>query len=202
MKIIWLASWYPTQLTPYDGDFIQRHARAAALYNQIQVIHVIEDRHQCLTSFYEVEERKDGNLTETIVSFKTNYKIIFLEKLAGNYYYKKYNRRIIQEYIKQYGKPELIHVHVPVKAGRIALWANKKFNIPFVVTEHWAIYNNIVPDRYENRKFWFKYLTKQIIKKCQLLLPVSKNLGNSINQLVTEKNYVVVPNSVDTSCFN
>ena len=41
-KILWLASWYPNRNDPFDGDFIQRHARAAAIDHDIHVIHVSE----------------------------------------------------------------------------------------------------------------------------------------------------------------
>ena len=36
--VLWLPSWYPNKLSPFDGDFIQRHAKAAALYNDIAII--------------------------------------------------------------------------------------------------------------------------------------------------------------------
>ena len=42
-KILWLCSWYPNRTDPYDGDFIQRHARAASLFHDIQVIRVVAD---------------------------------------------------------------------------------------------------------------------------------------------------------------
>ena len=36
--ILWLPSWYPNKSEPYSGDFIQRHAKAAALYDPVTVI--------------------------------------------------------------------------------------------------------------------------------------------------------------------
>ena len=39
-KILWLVSWYPNKYDAFDGDFIQRHARAAALYNDIYVLYI------------------------------------------------------------------------------------------------------------------------------------------------------------------
>ena len=41
--VLWLPSWYPNKLAPFDGDFIQRHAKAAALYNDILVIYAVPD---------------------------------------------------------------------------------------------------------------------------------------------------------------
>jgi len=39
-KILWLVSWYPNKYDLFDGDFIQRHAKAAALYNDIHVLFI------------------------------------------------------------------------------------------------------------------------------------------------------------------
>ena len=39
-NILWLASWYPNKIDGFKGDFIQRHAKAAAIYEDVQVIHV------------------------------------------------------------------------------------------------------------------------------------------------------------------
>ena len=37
---LWLASWYPSKIAPFEGDFIQRHARATALVQPVHVVHV------------------------------------------------------------------------------------------------------------------------------------------------------------------
>ncbi|HMT78564.1 MAG TPA: hypothetical protein PKA44_12680, partial [Saprospiraceae bacterium] len=41
--ILFLASWYPSRILPFSGDFIQRHARAAVLMNKVTVLHAIKD---------------------------------------------------------------------------------------------------------------------------------------------------------------
>ena len=55
-------------MEPFNGDFIQRHARAAALFNDIHVIHVT----------YDYPDKEDnpgqelnntGQLTEHIIYF-------------------------------------------------------------------------------------------------------------------------------------
>ena len=48
-EILWLPSWYPNKLAPFEGDFIQRHAQAAALYNKIYVIKVVADDRAMIT---------------------------------------------------------------------------------------------------------------------------------------------------------
>ena len=35
--ILWLPSWYPNKLDPFDGDFIQRHAVAVSAFVPVHV---------------------------------------------------------------------------------------------------------------------------------------------------------------------
>src|ERR1700733_14547564 len=152
MKILWLASWYPSEKSPFDGDFIQRHARAASLYNAIFVIHVTGKQPG---QFYVDQKTRDSaHLNEHILFFTRSYS--FFGRIMANYRLQKMYRRAIKEYIRENGKPDLVHVHVPLKAGMAALWAKRKFKTPFIVTEHWGIYNDIVADNYKKRSPIFK----------------------------------------------
>ncbi len=98
--------------------------------------------------------------------------------------------------------PDIVHVHVPMKAGIIALWLKKKYKIQYVVTEHWTIYNSNDDDAYETRSYFFKKVTKNIFTHSKLFLPVSKNLGELISNTVTPVPYKVVYNAVDTKYFH
>ena len=48
-NILWLPGWYPNILSPYDGDFIQRHARAVALFQKLTVIYIKKDEKGIVT---------------------------------------------------------------------------------------------------------------------------------------------------------
>ena len=41
-----------------------------------------------------------------------------------------------ENYVEKFGYPDLIHIHSIITAGQFAVYAKKKYNIPFVVTEH------------------------------------------------------------------
>jgi glycosyltransferase involved in cell wall biosynthesis len=101
-----------------------------------------------------------------------------------------------------HGKPDIVHVHVPIKAGIVALWLKRTYDIPYVVTEHWAIYNNEAGDAYTKRNFLFKYYTKKILLNAATFLPVSSHLGKAIHQMVSVIPYTPVPNVADTNFFN
>ena len=197
-KILWLCSWYPGKTEPFNGDFVQRHARAAALYNDIYVIHVWGDA----TGKIETTEKQinqSAGLTEHLVYYKRSSSL--WGKIKSHYRWLALSRQAVRRYIVENGKPDLVHVHIPMKAGIMGIWIKRKYKIPYVTTEHWGIYNEVVTDNYKSKSTPFKRYTKMIFDKGIAFISVSKYLAEGVNRLVTKKEYKVVPNVVDTSLF-
>jgi glycosyltransferase involved in cell wall biosynthesis len=196
-KILWLCSWYPSEADPFNGDFVQRHAKAAALFNDIHVIHVGGSAtiNAQVGSLIQKE-----NLTEHVIVYKSKKGII--GRFYNHLLWRKLFKQAVEDYINENGKPDLVHVHVPVKAGLIALWVKRKYNILYLVTEHWAIYHSENRNNLSKRSRLFKQVLKSIIKNSALLTPVSDNLGGLINKNVYAKPYKVIPNTVNTDFFN
>jgi glycosyltransferase involved in cell wall biosynthesis len=198
-KILWLCSWYPSKLEPFNGDFIQRQARAAALYNDIQVIHLAPDTVQ-ETKEKVVSISTEGGLTEQIIYYRK--KTSAWGRFWAHYRWLFLYRQALRNYVKKNGKPALVHVHVPLKAGIMAVWFKRRYKVPFVVTEHWGIYNNVADDNYENRSRLFKRFTRLIFGRASGFISVSKYLAEGVNRLVLKINYRVITNVTDTRLFN
>jgi len=201
IKILWLTSWYPNELDQWNGDFIQRQAEAVALYCNVTVIHAEADSHDLLRKPVVTKKNTRGNLTENTILYKP-LRSRSLGRLLNLRRYKKYFKAQVKKYIEENGLPDLVHVHVAMKAGLIALWIKAKYKIPFVVTEHWTIYHEISEDAFVYRNFIFKKFTTSIFKNAKLVLPVSKDLGELISGIVTPVVYKTVYNVVDTAYFN
>ncbi len=199
-EILWLPSWYPDKLKPFEGDFIQRHAQAAALYNKIYIIKVVPDEKGLVTKSLKTEINNQHNLTEEIIYFGKSPS--FLGRIIANFKRKKIYRMAIREYIKQNGKPFLVHIHVVTLASMPAVWLNRKFNIPFLISEHWTIYQPKSSGEFVKRNFLFKNVVKKIVKRSLVLLTVSNDLGKQLQKLVYFKKYIVVSNVVNESFFN
>lgn len=197
-KILWLCSWYPNKIEPFNGDFIQRHAAAAALYNDIYVIHVAGDA-SARTTVTEHVINQSGGLTEHIIYYKRSAS--FWGKLKSHLRWLALSKQAIRRYIIEIGKPDLVHVHVPVKAGIAGLWINRNYKIPYAITEHWGIYNNVEIHNYESKSATFKKYSEKIFDKAAAFISVSSFLAEGVNRLVTKKEYEIVPNVVDTSLF-
>lgn len=195
-RILWLASWYPNRYDKFNGDFIQRHAQAASIDNDIYVIH-LQDANDISTTEKEVHHHP--GLTEQIIYYRKGRGV--LGKVLKQIRYFTIYKNAIKAYIREYGLPHCVHVHVPWKAGLMALWVKRRYGVRYVVTEHWGIYHPELPDSYKNRPLYFQKSLKLIFVRADMLVVVSDILGQGINQLVLSKEYQIVSNVVDSSLF-
>ncbi|MBE7171821.1 MAG: glycosyltransferase [Williamsia sp.] len=199
---LWLASWYPNKIAPFDGDFIQRHAKATALVQPVHVVHVVKDAEGTVCTRQLVEEKQEGNLQETIIYYKpytTGLKA--LDQLISFLTYYRIHRSYLNNLVSKSGKPLIVHLHVVMRAGLLALWMKKKWGLPYVITEHWTGYGKDSQDNFFQQNPFFRYMTKRILQQASLLMPVSRYLGEAIVQQVQQVPFSVVPNVADTSLF-
>ncbi len=199
-NVLWLASWYPSRLDSFKGDFIERHAHAVSKYVQLTVLVILKDE---ALAFNEVEIIKtiEHNLIVYRVYYGKTTSPFWLESFLSVKKYYKLQKQLYRQIEKEVGKPDIVHVNVAMKAGMLALYLKNKYQIPFVVTEHWTGYHpQSKPAIYDNN-FFFKKLNKLILQKADLFLPVSNHLGQTVNQHFTAVKYLVVPNVVDVNLF-
>lgn len=195
-----MVSWYPGRVDAFNGDFIQRHAMAAALFCKVDVIYVVKDDKGLIRPGMEIQE--NANLTEKIIYYhspKTGIRL--LDRVLSHLKYTRLYRKAIKEYISKNGKPELVHVQIAMKAGMAALWIKKKWDIPFVVTENWTgYYKQSVPSVY-HYGWYLKKMGKKILKEAAIFLPVTKDLGETVKNNFADIPYRVIPNVVNTDLF-
>ncbi|MEO8860762.1 MAG: glycosyltransferase [Ginsengibacter sp.] len=199
--VLWLASWYPNELTPYDGDFIQRQAKAVSAFQRITVFHFRKDEKSSVTKNTKTVLSSSKNLDEIIVFYhplKTGVPI--LDRIISTIKYKKTYTEVLKNYINKNGKPSLVHVHVALKAGLQALYLKRVFRVSYIVTEHWTGYYPNASVNIFNKGVVFRNYTESVLKSASLLLPVTKDLGKAINKIV-QIPYKVVANVVDTELF-
>jgi glycosyltransferase involved in cell wall biosynthesis len=200
--ILWLVSWYPNKLKPYDGDFIQRHARAAALYTNIQVLHIIRDPTGIVTNDYKEETSETGNLHETTVYYYVQPRRV---KLWERYLsHRKYNflyKELIKKTIDSRSKPRLLHVYIALKAGIIARWISRKYKIAYVATEQWGGYLPEAKPQFSDLSFYLRFCCKKIMREAKSVMVVSNYLGDTLRNLFEIRDFVLIPNVVDKEVF-
>ncbi len=192
-KILFLSSWYPTDVNPTNGDFVQRHAQAVALLNDVSVLHVIYNSN--ISSRIQIHTSESNGIFEYIVYFKLPSVLRICKPLYYIYLY----YRNIHTISKLRGNPDVIHANILYPIGLIALLTKLIHSIPYVCSEHWSGYLHesqvsISPFRL--------FCTKLIAKRCNYIIPVSEFLMNSMKSRGILGNYEIVPNVVETSIFN
>lgn len=202
MKIIWLCSWYPHSTDNLDGDFVERHAKSLATQQKVDVIHVVQNVNLLKAETVRIEFREDINLRAKI--YYVPYPQTGIKKLDQVLFNRRFYAQLKQAlkvYINENGKPDIIHVHVPVKMGVGAVWLKRKYNLPFVVTEHSSAYFEHIPENYFSRNRYFKLSTKVSFENAEVVSSVSNWLLNRLTQMFSIRKTQLIRNAVDTSVF-
>ncbi len=195
---LWLVSWYPNRTDNFLGDFIERHARATALFCKVIVLFITKDE-KLKNGKVEIERSIENNL----IVYKVYYgKFLIgrIEKLLSLFKYITLQKKMYAEISSLYGTPTIIHVHVAMKAGLLARYLKRKKNIPYLLTEHWSGYYMEKPLNIYNAGFLLRTFTKSVLQNATVILPVAKSLALAIRELIKVP-FLVVPNVVDTQLF-
>ncbi len=201
-EIVVLPSWYPNKLDQFGGDFIQRHVKAISLFRTQYIIYVVKDEQAKITTSIYTEVTEGDNYTEKIIYYhikKTGIKLI--DKLFSQIKSNRIYHNELKEYVKLKGCPGLIHVHVVYKAGLAALWANNKWSIPFIITEHWTIFLKEANYKIEQLPVIHQIAIRKILKNACAVTVVSDWLGKAMQNSFPTLNYRVIPNVVDHAIF-
>ncbi len=201
MQVLWLASWYPNPYEPFNGDFIQRHANALASLLPVNVVHVVQLGSHKATKAGVIHNKTD-NLRELIYSFNyTPTGIKWLDKIRYNIKYQFFYSQLLEKYKSQFGKPDIIHIHVPMKAGIIGRKKAILWERNYVVSEQASHYEMTAHDNYSTRSYFFKRNTSKVIKQAAAITNVSATIGKTIQSLFNTKEVITIHNCVDTSLF-
>jgi glycosyltransferase involved in cell wall biosynthesis len=189
-------------LTPFDGDFIQRHARAVARFIPVHVLYIIKDSEGLITRETKIEENTLGNLKETIIYYYSpRKKIKLLDGFSSRKKFTRIYKNYLANHLRMNGKPTAVHVHVIYRAGLIASWLKKRFQLDYYVTEHWAGYDRSNYDNYFTRSQRFRRTILKILRLSKCVIPVSNDLGRKMQHLMPSIKIKIIPNTVDVNLF-
>jgi hypothetical protein len=140
-NVLFISSWYPSKEHPTLGNFVQRHAEAINPFVNLFVVYVTSS--STIDKEFEITHSQINGVNTTIVYYKkVTSKTPFFSS------YKKLKRyRIgyelgIEEVMRKHRikKFDITHCNVTFPVGLIALDLKKKFNLPYVLTEHWTLF--------------------------------------------------------------
>ena len=98
---------------------------------------------------------------------------------------------LFKRYIKINGIPDLIHAHNIFNGGIVAFNLSKKYNIPYIITEHDSAFLNT------DFSIKQKNIIKNIYSNSSKIISVSNSLKAQINKIVQNIEIEVIPNVVN-----
>jgi glycosyltransferase involved in cell wall biosynthesis len=201
-NVLWLASWYPNKYHPFTGDFLERHARAASLYNKITVLHLVKDHTGIVHSKYFIDRIKyNNNCSALILYYKPLSRIKVVESLFSGFRYSVFFISLVRLYIRENGLPDLLHVQVAWRAGLIALYCRSKYKLQYAVSEQWSGFMPGASPSFKEKPFLIRWLIRKIYKNASWSSAVSEQLAGILSARFSIKKPVVIPNVVDSTLF-
>ena len=193
LKILHVASWYPSEVHPSLGNFIARHVEAVATACEVEVWAPVPVR----GSAGSVVKMRDKNGMEMREVEGQTFTVRRLYHEATRPQLVGVARSVASAASKMEWTPDVVHLHVAYPAGSAAVAWAKKWGVPVVLTEHWTAYQDFgaVP-------WWRRRVIRDVVNRVDAVCPVSADLGEAMATAVSGMGLVhVVPNVVDTARF-
>jgi glycosyltransferase involved in cell wall biosynthesis len=104
--------------------------------------------------------------------------------------------------MKKNDRPDLLHVHVGMKAGAIAKWTKKVYNIPYLVSEHWTGFLAEATGKFRDLPWAYRKIWAQVMTYSNGVSAVSVYLLNALKKEFPGIHGRVIPNVVNSMVFN
>ena len=188
LKVLVIPTTYPSNHEPLRGIFFKKQSEALAKYLDIAVLDFDLLSLKNLKNYSNIKKYsyENENNVKTFHFREFNYGLKF--KNIVNSLYKIHIYKCFEKVISEFGMPDIIHAHSTFFGGYLAYLISKKYNIPYVVTEHFSFFKNLVDTNPEICKNVFRNASEYMAVGNVLKDEVEKYSGRSCS---------VVPNYVD-----
>jgi len=183
-KILFLPRWYPNKYDVQNGVFIQKHAQAAAVNNEVVVLFAAPSPIHLQT----IKSQK-GNLTEVFVYYKaTSFRGLNFIKYQLSLF--KGWRFVTNEGFY----PDICHVNMLSRPVVLALWIKWRLSIPFIISEHWSGY---VTGQFEKLSWLKRRFIHLMTRKATLVTAVSEFHKEAMIRCGLRNDVKILPNVVE-----
>ncbi len=205
-KVLVIPSWYPDKNNPVLGIFVYEQVRCLAKRFDVTVLTPrfprLRELLQLCWGPELIHEKEHGLKTLRVRHFKMptlRRRIPFLaDPDHALIYYRKFAaaiRKGFARYVEQEGAPDVIHAHVVLPAGWIAVELGERYGIPVVLTEHSGPFAMHLQTETQRR------LVREILGKADRLIAVSPALRLAMSEFYPDAKIDVVANLIDSEFF-
>ena len=194
MHVLVIPSWYHTTFNRIRGIFFKD--QALAVLDKVEKVGVVAP---VLISIKEVVKTKLLSFQEERCTDQGLFE--YIQPILAFPFLKRYNRflqyrigkKMVKNYILENGLPDIVHLQSAL-AGKLALWLQKEYQIPFIVTEHSSAFQRQKLSSSEIS------LAKEVFSSSNYNVAVSDVLAQDLFMLFNQ-DFIVIPNIVDTDYF-
>lgn len=182
--------WYPNREDPQLGIFIRKHAQCIAKNNRLSILylHTAKDNLPA-----DMVIHQEGNLHEIILYLKEPNNIF--SRLLHPFHILSAYRKGIREMKKTNPGPDIFHAYILLRTALVCYLLSIIYGNPYVISEQWSGY---ATGRYGEKNFFFKYLTRLLIRKAAGFSAVSHFLLEKMHAHgLTNEHEAVIGNVVN-----
>lgn len=198
MHVLILPSWYPLNNDDLNGCFFREQAHAIDRKGIKVGVIVPQFRSlrlgiKAITRSYQCEKWMDGRIPTYFM-----HGMFWFPKIPHLDLYRwiQAGLKLFEKYIKEQGRPDVIHVHSLLLAGPLAFAIKQKYKIPYCVTEHSSTFSRDLISEWQ----WFGL--NNAAQASSACLAVSKALANILETKISEVKWEILPNLLDNQFVN
>ena len=194
LKVLHVASWFPSEAHRSLGNFVARHVEAVAKVCEAEVWAPIPVNGTASS----VAKMRAADGMESMSKDEGSWTVRRLYHEATRPQLVGVARAMAGQAGNMDWRPDVVHLHVSYPAGPAAVAWAKKWGVPVVLTEHWTAYHD-----FKSLPWWRRRVVRDVIRQANVLCPVSADLGRAIAEAAPNGKAAVhvVPNVVDTDLF-
>lgn len=195
MHVAVIPSWYPKSQQDVDGLFFRIQAQGLQKNSKISKVSVIAPMFRYLRAQpdtllkgpYGLKKYKEDQID--VYAYDGMYlfprsPFIDLNRIL----WVRAGMKAFESYLKENGRPDLIHAHVVNYAGILACKIFKKYGIPYVITEHSSTYARHLIRHHQ----W--PAMREAVKHAAALYAVSRDFADLLNQKYPGTKWSYLPN--------
>jgi glycosyltransferase involved in cell wall biosynthesis len=187
---LFVTPWYPVPESPAAGIFVREHARAAALFDDVALVHLHADATKRRGSI-ELEELPD----EPFPVIRARYRAV---KYAGWLLELLALARALSSLRERGFSPDVLHGQIASRAAPAALYS-RIAGVPLILTEQWTGYLDADPHLLAGAT---ALMSTFALKRASRVLPVGSALKEAMQRFAPDASYQIVPNVVDVELFS
>lgn len=197
MHVLILPSWYPKNADDIGGSFFREQAialeKAGCKVGVLSVtLRSLRYPIKAIRGDFSTQKESDSG----VITYR-KHTVNWFPRLPRlqQFFYRRHMMVLFHRYVKEHGRPDIIHVHSMLNAGLAAKKIKNLYGIPYVVTEHSTGYARGIINA--EQKKTATLIADQASANFAVSLPFSKLLHNELKLPNTK--WDVMPNIVSSN---